>query len=55
MRKHQVSIELCDHFVRWSLDYISFRAKDSQGQINSKRFPVRITDTVSDCSRKSRK
>lgn len=31
MRRHEVSIELRDHFVRWNFDYISLRVDDSIG------------------------
>ena len=31
MRRHEVSIELRDHFVRWNFDYISLRVDDFKG------------------------
>ncbi|MBE0472211.1 MAG: hypothetical protein IBX55_22225 [Methyloprofundus sp.] len=31
MRRHELSIELRDHFVRWNFDYISLKVGDSNG------------------------
>lgn len=31
MRRHELSIDLRDHFVRWNFDYISLKDGDSNG------------------------